>query len=476
MPNKDLRTWIGEIEAAGELRRMAGAERETEIGGIVDLMMRKMTNPAVLFEGIPGFAKNYRILANILCSTRRVSLALGLPAETTELELVEHWRRYMADTPLFPPKAVNGGPVLENVSEGDEVDILKFPTPRWHEHDGGYYIGTGCMVIMKDPDSGWVNFGCYRVQAHDRNLASVMMSKGKHGDLIVRKYHERNEPCPVVVVVGMHPAFFMVAGIEMPYEKSEFDYAGGLLGESVEVIHGPSTGLPIPAGAEIAFEGRIHPGDVIDEGPLGEWTGYYASGTNKEPAIRIETLMHRNDPILMGAIPAVPPNDNTFFRGFSRSGMVWNQLEAAGVPGIRGVWTHEAGGGRMWLTVSIKQMYGGHSKQAGLIASQCHAGAYANRWVIVVDDDIDPSSMNDVVWAMCTRCDPREGVDVVNGCWSTRLDPMSYGHDDPRNSRVVVDACIPFRRRSTFPMVARASRELEARIREKWGEILPPGT
>lgn len=475
MANKDVRAWLEEVEAAGELKRIKGADREAEIGGIVDIMMRKMTNPAVLFDEVPGFDKNYRVLANILCSTPRVSLAVGLPADASEIDLVNYWRDYMRDPPLIPPKEVNGGPVLENVSTGDDIDIEKFPSPRWHEDDGGYYIGTASMVIMKDPDSGWINFGCYRIQSQGRNAASVMISKGKHGGLILEKYHQRGEACPVAVVCGMHPALFMISGTEMPHGKSEYDYAGGILGEAIEVIKGPVTGLPIPANAEIVFEGHIHPGDVVDEGPLGEWTGYYASGTNKQPAIRIENLMHRNDPILVGAVPAVPPNDNTFFRGFSRSGMVWSQLEAAGVPEIKGVWTHEAGGGRMWLTVSIKQMYGGHSKQAGLIASQCHAGAYANRWVIVVDDDIDPANMNEVVWAMCTRCDPRESVDVVNGCWSTRLDPMSYDHDDPRNSRVIVDACVPFRRRGTFPKVARSSRELDARIREKWGAALPPG-
>ena len=140
----------------------------------------------------------------------------------------------MKVAPSIPPTTVNGGPVLENVSTGDDVDILKIPTPRWHEHDGGYYIGTACMVIMKDPDSGWINYGAYRIQAHDRNVASVMTSKGKHGNLILNKYHQRGEPCPIAVVVGMHPAVFMVAGLEIPYGKNEYDCAGGLLGEAVE--------------------------------------------------------------------------------------------------------------------------------------------------------------------------------------------------------------------------------------------------
>ncbi len=277
----------------------------------------------------------------------------------------------------------------------------------------------------------------------------------------------------MAVVVGMHPSLFMVAGLEVPYGKNEYDMAGGLLGEGVEIINMPKTGLPVPANAEIAFEGFIHPDDKVTEGPLGEWTGYYAGGETKQPAIRIETFMHRDDPILLGAIPAVPPNDDTFYRGTYRCGAVWNQLEAAGIPEVKGVWAHEAGGSRMWLTISIKQMYGGHAKQAGLVASQCHAGAYANRWVVVVDDDIDPANMNDVLWSMCTRCDPREGIDILNGCWSTHLDPMSYSHEDPRNSRVVVDACKPFRRRDTFPIVARNSDSLEKRIREKFGNLLP---
>ena len=162
--------------------------------------------------------------------------------------------------------------------------------------------------------------------------------------------------------------------------------------------------------------------------------------------------MYRNDPILVGAIPAVPPNDNTFYFGAYRCGAVWNQLEAAGIPEVKGVWAHEAGGSRFMLVISIKTLYGGHSKQAAMVAAHCHAGAYSNRWTIVVDDDIDPTNFNDVIWAMCTRCDPREQVDIIHGGWSSALDPMCYDtEDDRRNSRVVIDACIPFRRKKTFP-------------------------
>jgi UbiD family decarboxylase len=472
-PKQDLRSWLAMLEAAGELQTIKGAEREEEIGGIVDFYLRQTGNRAVLFDDIPGYPSGYRVVANILTSTKRIKLTLGLPADANDMELVQFWRAYMKQGKTIPPKTVPNGLLLENVISGGNVDLNKIPTPKWHEHDGGHYIGTGCMVIMRHPDTGWINYGAYRVQVHGRDVASVMCSKGKHGNLIIRRYHELGKPCPIAVVVGMHPALFMVAGLEIPYGKNEYDAAGGLLGEPVEVLTGPETGLPIPANAEIAFEGYVHPNDLVDEGPLGEWTGYYAGGVKKEPAIRVSNLMHRNDPILLGAVPGVPPDDDSFYRCTYRSGAVWNQLEAAGVPEVRGVWAHEAGGSRLWLTVSIKQMYGGHSKQAGLIASQCHAGAYANRFVVVVDDDIDPADMNRVIWAMCTRFEPREGLEILRGCWSTALDPMSYSPSDPRNARVVIDACTPWSRRETFPIVARSSKELDERIIKKFKDVLP---
>ena len=476
MADKDLRQWIAELERAGQITTIKGAEPKREIGGIVDIYMRKPGNPAVLFEDVPGYAKGHRVLANILTATPRINIALGLKPESGERELIQWWRNYFRDKPSIPPRQVNGGPILENVTEGKNIDVTKIPTPVWHELDGGPFIGTACLVVMKDPDTGWVNCGCYRIQVHGPDHVGLMMSPGKHGRIIMSKYHERKQPCPVAVVVGMHPALFMLSGIEVPYGKSEYDMGGGIFGEAVEVVNMPKTGIPVPANAEIAFEGFIAPDDKILEGPFGEWTGYYSGEARPEPVIRIETLMHRNNPILLGAIPGVPPNDNTFYFGAYRCGAVWNQLEAAGIPGVQAVAAHESGGSRFWLTVSIKQMYGGHSKQAGMIAASCHAGAFNNRWVVVVDDDVDPFNINDVIWAMCTRVDAREDIEIIRGGWSSALDPMCYEYDnDRRNTRTIIDACIPWSRRTTFPKVARNSDELEAHVRAKFGKFMPKG-
>src|SRR5256885_15989895 len=129
----------------------------------------------------------------------------------------------MKEQKTIPQLTVQSGPLMQNAYSGADIDLLKIPTPRWHELDGGYYIGTGCMVIMKDPDTGWINYGAYRVQSHGPGVATVMCSKGKHGDLIKRRYHERGEPCPVAVGAGLQPALFMVGGRGIPDRKNEND-------------------------------------------------------------------------------------------------------------------------------------------------------------------------------------------------------------------------------------------------------------
>jgi UbiD family decarboxylase len=170
-PKQDLRTWLSQMEAADELQVVRGANRDEEIGGIVDFYQRRTGNKAVLFDDIPGYPSGYRALANILTSTRRIKMTLGLPDSATDMELVNYWRRYMKENKTIPPVQVPTGLVMENVYRGADIDLTKIPAPKWHELDGGYYIGTGDMVIMRHPDTGWINYGAYRVQVHDKHTA-----------------------------------------------------------------------------------------------------------------------------------------------------------------------------------------------------------------------------------------------------------------------------------------------------------------
>src|SRR4029079_1909776 len=173
------------------------------------------------------------------------------------------------------PRMVNGGPVLENVANGDEVDLFKFPGPIHHEHDGGRYIGTACGVITRDPDTGRVNMGTYRVQAFGGNKCASYISHGKQGRIQRAKDLKAGKPCPMVIVVGIDPVSYLGARYTLADTVPELDWAGGLTGAPLDCIEGELTGLPFPARSEIVLEGECLPDETVGEGPFGEWHGYY---------------------------------------------------------------------------------------------------------------------------------------------------------------------------------------------------------
>jgi UbiD family decarboxylase len=467
-----LRAWLNQVRSLGELREVSGASNDLEIGTIVDILMERAGNPAVLFDNIPGHKPGYRVLGNVLTSPARVALSGGLDPAISKIDLVKAWREVNASSAVVPYEVVKDGPVKECVETGSQVDLCDFPAPRWHEEDGGDYIGTGCLVIQKDPDTGWINCGTYRIERHDARTLGIMITQGKHGRGIMQKYWARGEACPVAISFGHHPLFLMVGGMSIPEGVCEYDYIGGLRGQALQVVAGERTGLPIPAEAELVIEGEIPPDERHSEGPFGEWTGYYASGEGEQPVVNVKSVMHRRDPINLGILPGKPPNDNTYYRNYLGSALLWAQLEKAGMPGIQGVWLHESGGGRMMITVSIKQQYPGHSKQTGLVAASCRAGSYLNHLTVVVDEDIDPTNSDEVIWAMCSRMDPREDVEILKRMWASPLDPMAYPPESRAfNSRMVIDACRPWERLSSFPKVARASADLREQVRAKFANV-----
>ncbi len=403
-------------------------------------------------------------------SPKRLALTLGLPTPKHPLDVVRAYRDRMQKYQLIPNVFVKSGPVFENIDRDDQVDLLKFPVPHLHEGDGGRYIGTGDLIITRDPDSEWVNAGTYRVQVHDKNTVGIWMSPGKHGRQIRERYFKKGQPCPVVISCGQDPLLFLSAGNEVIYGVSEFAHAGGHRGIPFETVKSELHGLPMPAAAEIVLEGEILPDDMRQEGPFGEWTGYYASSIRPDNVARIRRVYHRNSPILTMARPGRAPSDYSLSKCVMKAAMMWDQVEKAGLAGVQGVWCHEAGGGRLFNIISIKQAYAGHPMQAALLASGCHAGNYIGRWVIVVDEDIDPTSNMDILWAMATRCDPAQDIEIIRRAWSGPLDPRKEKNAN-HNSRALVIACKPFESFKDFPPTVGSSPELHEKIVKKWGHL-----
>jgi 4-hydroxy-3-polyprenylbenzoate decarboxylase len=286
------------------------------------------------------------------------------------------------------------------------------------------------------------------------------------------KYFERGEPCPIALVVGGDLSLFIAGSVELPDDMCEYEWAGGMRGRAYDVIKEKYTGLPIPAEAEIVLAGFVHPTERLKEGPFGEWTGYYASSHRPEPFVEVKAIYHRNNPILLGVPPNKPPYEPHRFRAYLRSALLKRTLEQAGVPDVTGVWCHEVGGCRLLTVVGIKQRYPGHAKQALLIATGARATGYLGRITIVVDEDIDVTDLNDVMWAVVTRCDPATQLDVIHRAWSGPLDPAIKPGQKGFNSRMLIDACRPYEWKDDFPPAIGPSVEVKRATREKWGHLL----
>lgn len=473
-----LRSFIRSCEAMGECITIEEADWELEIGGLTEAAAEFLNEPPmILFDKIRGYPEGFRILSLPFGSTKRFALALGLPTDRSKLELVRLAADKVKNAEPLPPAVVEKGPVLQNVITGEAIDILRFPALYNRDKDGGRYIGTGDAMINKDPDSDFVNVGTYRIQIHEPALLGLNMSPGQQGKTICERYWRDGKSCPVVVTFGMDPRIFLVAHTKYPWGQSELDYVGGLMEMPLDVIAGPLTGLPIPAHSEIAIEGEVPPPDEESrpEGPFGEWTGYYSGGTKEtakqQPVIRIKAIYYRDDPILLNMSPLWPGAPDIALR--YSAGLIWDQLEAVGVPDVVGVFAHNA----YFIVVAIRQRYAGHAKQAGLAALNCAAAARNGRYIVVVDEDIDPTSIQEVLWAMETRVDPATDLEIINDCWSTPLDPRmppeKRRSGDHTNSRAIFYAVRPYVWKDDFPVANRGDPDFLKQIMKKYSDVLP---
>ncbi len=374
--------------------------------------------------------------------------------------------------PVTPLK-VEKGPILDNIQTGNEVDLFKFPVPQWLEADGGRYIGVHDTVIMKDPEEGWVNVSVKRIQIQDKSTATILVEPGKHGDIIRRKYWSRGEACPVAVTCGGDLLIFNAAAMSIPWGVCEYDWVGWWRDEPVEVINGPITGLPIPAYSEIALEGELVPPEVEtrDEGPFPEWTGHYAP-KQREPNFSVKSILHRNNPIWVGQPFLGAGGATGAARALMQSADVWNTLARA-IPAVKGIWNHDR-----CFFVSIAQQYPEHARDTALAVINHHSQIMrfvSEKFIIIVDDDINPFDPQDVLFALSMRCDA-ERLEVVKGTRTRYFDPLVSPEKrearDITQSTVIIIACKPYDWKDEFPPRIRIDPQLIKKAGEKWGKHL----
>jgi len=467
----DLRDFIELCERAGELKRIkAEVDWNLELSHVAKLVEEKQ-GPALLFENVKGYSSP--VLTGAFATTKRLAMILGKEPGLSMVELTKQWVE-VSSQKLVPAVEVKEGPIFENIIDGDRVDVFNFPSPKFYELDGSRYFGTAVFMVIQDPETGRINLGTYRMAVLDEKTVGVQILKGKTADRILKKYQKAGKKMPACAIIGGDPLHIMAGAATVPGAKSGYDVVSTLRGTPVELVKGELSGLPIPAHAEIVLEGEIDPARLRDEGPFGEYTGYYTEELLKpipKPALDVKRVYFRNNPILWVTTVGRPVGDQHMLYSFVRNASLWSELNTMKIPGIKSVYTLPEASGRFWVVISIQQMYPGHADQVAAAVIASNTGTYGIKGIILVDDDIDADDLPRVWWALGTRYNPKRGTQIINRGRSTPLDP-SIGPDENKfiTSRIILDATIPFEWKEK-PTEVKLSEEVVKRVKERWHEF-----
>jgi 4-hydroxy-3-polyprenylbenzoate decarboxylase len=342
--------------------------------------------------------------------------------------------------------------------------------PHYYPLDGGRYFGTAHFIVSKDPDTGWVNLGTYRGQLLGKDKLGTQFIKGKHADIMLKKYQAMGKPMPVASIVGCDPLLFILGAARVSAFVSEYDVAGALRGEPVEVVRGETVDLPIPAHAEIVVEGEVDANKFMDEGPFGEYTGYYSGvGTDPRNFIDVKCITHRNNPIMWGTTVGRAVTDTHMTMALSYGATLWQQLLAMKIPGLKAVYCPPEGSGRFLAIISMKQMYPGHVDQVLTASISTEMGAYGLKTVIVVDEDIDPWDIPRVMYALSFRFQPNR-CQVIKRGRSTPLDPSLPIDAREITGRLLLDATIPYEWKEK-PIPIELDKEIVRKVKARWSEL-----
>lgn len=406
MAFSDLREFIAALDKSGDLVRVRKeVDWDMEVGAISRRVFER-AGPALLFEKIKDYPPGYAILNGPVATWRRVAIALGLPPDTAVREIYAAYEERREKK--LKPVVVKAAPCQENAVTGPEVDIYRLPAPMVHDGDGGRYIGTWDIVITKDPETGWSNWGMYRFMTHTQNMLTgwpqatsqlAMMMKGK--------YLPRKQPMPIAIVIGCESLCHMVATDPYKPGESEVEYAGGLRGAPVELVQCRSQDLMVPARAEIIIEGEVLPDKIAHEGPFGEYPGYRSGTMSEGVLVQITAITHRTNPIITLSTLGVPPDDSSIAASLTAAIAMKRGLKRHGVP-VREVYVPPEGVTHL-IVVSVER---GGSRVARQVLDYFTARRVMVSKIIVVDKDLDPFDMNQVIHAFATKCHPAKGITV----------------------------------------------------------------
>lgn len=436
---RDNREFITALEKTRDVVRVKQeVDWELEAGAIVR-RTNELKGPAVLFEKIKDYSSDYRIFATPLASLRRLAVAMGLPAETPHKIVQQEYATRVAKP--IKPVIVKDAPCKEVVMTGNEVDLYRFPAPFIHNGDGGRYMCTWHLVATRDPDTGWMNYGMYRAMIHDqRTLADLILHYQHQGYMYFTKYLPRGKPMPFAIAIGCDPLTSLVAAAFFRKGESEVDFSGGLHKSPLEVIKCETNDLLAPAHAEIVIEGEVAVDRLVTEGPFGEYTGYRHPERRLLPPYMVKAITHRRSPILTMSNMGMPVDDSAVCLSITTANAIKRFLKTRGIE-VEDVHSPiETVGFTAVISVKITE-----PDLPAKIANCFKASALASK-IFIVEDDIDPFNLQEVVQAFSSKCHPSRGMQVIQAPYTNPLNPY-LSHEDRKKSYetlAILDSTWPY--------------------------------
>ena len=485
MKYKDLRDFIKQLEAKGELVRVTHeVDPNLEMTEICDRTL-KAGGPAIIFENPKGF--DTPVLANLFGTPERVAMGMGeenvealrevgeLLAFLKEPEPPKGLKDAWEKLPVFKqvlnmaPKVVSKAACQKIVIEGDDVDLSTLPIQTCWPGDAAPLI-TWALVVTKGPNKERQNLGIYRQQVIAKNKVIMRWLAHRGGALDYKDWQAKHpgEKFPVAVALGADPATILAAVTPVPDSLSEYGFAGLLRGDKTEVVKCIGSDLQVPASAEYVLEGYLTPGEEADEGPFGDHTGYY-NEVESFPVFTIERITHRKDPIYHSTYTGRPPDEPAIL------GLALNEVFVPILkkqfPEIVDFYLPPEGCSYRMAVVSMKKQYPGHAKRIMLGVWSFLRQFMYTKFVIVTDDDVNVRDWNDVIWAMTTRMDPARDTTIIE---NTPIDYLDFASPvSGLGSKMGMDATNKWQGETTRewgePIVM--DEEIKSRVDAMWDEL-----
>lgn len=434
-----LRDFLKSVEAGEPSSILRIGERistEYDMAAVAMELERRGQAPILWFDNVAGY--DFPVVTNVFARRSRFAKALDVPVRDLVSEWVGRGDR------LIEPVMRERGPIHEVVRTGDDVDLTKLPLMRHFEQDGGPYI-TNAIVVAKDPDTGLRNASFHRMQLKGPRRLGTSLHSRRHLWNYVERAEERNQAVPVVIVVGAHPLFTFGGLWKGPITTDEYAIVGGLLGFPLEIAPGRTVPVEPPIHAEFVIEGRILPNAREPEGPFAEFTGY-ASERSTQHVIEVSAIMHRRDAIYQTIVPGIS-DEHTNLLAVPQEARLLRTLRQH-YPNVTAVAYPKSGTCRFHAYIAMRRPAPGQARNAAAVAL---GDDLSLKLVAVVDDDVDVYDDRDVLWAMATRMQADQDIDVIRNAMGAILDPSNRAG---LTAKMIIDATRPsgaFPARHTLP-------------------------